>query len=204
MPGAWSVSRWGKSDDFKSTWETVHTALDALVGIPGRITIVLGGIDSPPKPQRPVYRRVAARAAELADEIIVVGPTAPFYSAELERHRISNSRLHTVQMFRQVSDAGHYLKSRLRPGDVVFIKGRKSERLARLALALEGREVRCDVEGCRLHFQNCDDCALLEKCSPSTGIRLDDRIVEQNKPLGSSKRGLTSAEETDEREDIRD
>ena len=170
---------WLLRDDFKSTWETVHAALDALVGIPGRITIVLGGIDSPPKPQRPAYRRVAARAAELADEIVLVGPTGPFYSAELERHRIGGARLQTVQAFRQVSDASDYLKSRLQPGDVVFIKGRKSERLARLALALEGREVRCNVEGCRLHFQNCDDCALLGKRSPSTGIRLDDRIVGQ-------------------------
>ena len=170
---------WLIRDDFKSTLETVHAALDALVGIPGRIIIVLGGIDSPPKPQRPVYREVAARAAALADEIVVVGSTYQFYAAELERQQKGSARLETLHTFRQISEASKYLKSCVNPGTVVLIKGRKSERLARLALALEGREVRCNVEGCRLHFQNCDDCALLEKSSPSTGFRLDERIVEK-------------------------
>ena len=168
---------WVLRDDFKATLETVHAALDALAGVPGRIIVVLGGIDSPPKPQRPCYRAVAARAASLADEIVIVGQTWPLYAAELERQRKGPARLQVVHAARHVAEATAYLRGRIKSGDVVFIKGRKPEHLARIALALEGREVRCSVEACRLHFQNCDDCALLSRSGPTEGTRLDDRVV---------------------------
>lgn len=52
----------------------------------------------------------------------------------------------------------------LLPGDVVLIKGRGSQRLARVALALQGRQVRCDIAACDAGaWTPCDRCPMLER-----------------------------------------
>ena len=54
------------------------------------------------------------------------------------------------------------LSALLEPGDVVLLKGRDTERLARVALILQGRTVRCDIRECTLRTVACDSCAMLE------------------------------------------
>ena len=50
----------------------------------------------------------------------------------------------------------------LAPGDVVLVKGRDTERLDRVALALQGRQVRCAIEFCDLRGVRCETCPKLE------------------------------------------
>lgn len=47
-------------------------------------------------------------------------------------------------------------------GDLVLIKGRSTQKLARIAFALKGDSVRCSREICRHKFR-CKDCDLLHK-----------------------------------------
>ena len=49
----------------------------------------------------------------------------------------------------------------LQPGDVVLVKGRPTERLERIGLALQGREVRCTIDFCNLRLTRCDTCPKL-------------------------------------------
>jgi len=56
------------------------------------------------------------------------------------------------------------VKGDLLPGDVVLIKGRMSQRLERVALALQGGEVRCDIAACDAGaWTPCHRCPMLER-----------------------------------------
>jgi hypothetical protein len=46
---------------------------------------------------------------------------------------------------------------------VVLVKGRESQRLARVVLGLAGSVVRCERSPCSLHLTFCDDCSLLTR-----------------------------------------
>jgi hypothetical protein len=61
-----------------------------------------------------------------------------------------------------VQAAAEYLRRELRPGDVVLIKGRLNQKLARIGLILEGRQVACTVNSCRLRATACEKCPMLE------------------------------------------
>ena len=63
---------------------------------------------------------------------------------------------------RENIEAIAFLRGSLDADDVVLVKGRETQRLTRIILALAGRNVRCQVEQCRLHLTFCDDCPLLE------------------------------------------
>jgi len=54
------------------------------------------------------------------------------------------------------------LKDDLRAGDVVLIKGRDTQRLARVAFALMGRQVRCELKSCDAKVE-CEPCPMLER-----------------------------------------
>jgi len=53
--------------------------------------------------------------------------------------------------------AGEQVRSLLRPGDLVLIKGRATQKLVRVAFALEGRAVACDLPFCPLQ-PGCREC----------------------------------------------
>jgi len=165
-------------DDYKGSVETVHAALDFLADIPARRRIVvLGGLDSPPNPQRRYYRAVAEHVCRVADHVIVVGYTYREYVGELRRGQGDGRRLSGFEVASRTAEAVALLQKIVGPGDVVLVKGQKSQNLRRIVLALQGREVRCAVDACRLHLQQCDNCPLLGKPSPLGGIRLDERVV---------------------------
>lgn len=165
-------------DDYKGSVETMHAALDFIANLPARRRIVvLGGLDSPPNPQRRYYRAVAEHASRVADHVIVVGYTHREYVGELRRGQGGGSRLSGFDVAPRIAEAVALLHKTIGPGDVVLVKGQKSQNLRRIVLALQGREVRCAVDACRLHLQQCDNCPLLGRPSPLGGIRLDERVV---------------------------
>lgn len=165
-------------DDFKSSFETVHAALEVLASLPAkRRVVVLGGLDSPPAPQRTYYHAVSEHASRVADEVIVVGDGFEKYAPGLRRGKNGGGRLKDFHFAPRVADAVKLLAPLIRPGDVVLIKGQTNQHLARIALALQGRDVRCAVDQCRLVAQQCGACPLLESPGPVGGIRLDDRVM---------------------------
>jgi UDP-N-acetylmuramoyl-tripeptide--D-alanyl-D-alanine ligase len=147
-------------DDFKSSLETVEAALDVMAELPGRRIVVIGSVSEPPYKQRQVYRHLGQRLAEVASRVIVVGPMFSRYAAGAKAAGMAPAAL--VDAKRDVRAAWQAASSGLGPGDVVLVKGRDTERLDRVALALQGRAVRCEIEFCNLKGVRCATCPMLE------------------------------------------
>ncbi|MGB5160794.1 MAG: Mur ligase family protein [Thermoanaerobaculia bacterium] len=147
-------------DDFKSGLETVDTALDVLAEIPAaRKLIVIGDISEPPGSQGPIYRRLGQRIGKIASRVVVLGS---------HRRRYAAGAVDSGMPRELVINAGHDLvkavdaiASDLRHGDVVLVKGRNTQRMERVSLALLGRTIGCDIPFCDAKLR-CDACPQLE------------------------------------------
>jgi UDP-N-acetylmuramoyl-tripeptide--D-alanyl-D-alanine ligase len=148
-------------DEYKSSLETVHAALDLLSEIPAkRRIVVLGEVSEPPGSQGPIYREIGARVAEIADRAIFVGANFQRYATGARRAGLERDAL--VDAGRDALRAAEAVEDDLRPGDVVLLKGRDTQRLERVALALAGRRVRCEITHCD-SSPRCDTCPMLER-----------------------------------------
>jgi UDP-N-acetylmuramoyl-tripeptide--D-alanyl-D-alanine ligase len=148
-------------DYYKSSYETVVAALDVLSEIPAsRRLVVLGEVSEPPGSQGPIYRGLGERIAQIASRAIFVGHNFQRYKAGATRGGMPASALTDAGY--SVLDAVEALRDDLGPGDVVLIKGRDTQRLDRVALALAGRNVGCTIPVCGLKHTRCDQCPMLE------------------------------------------
>jgi UDP-N-acetylmuramyl pentapeptide synthase len=149
-------------DDFKSSLETVHTALDVLAQVPrARRIALLGAVSEPPGIQRQVYQALGERVAGIASHLVVFNHEfAPYWSGA---RRAGMPKTSVVNAGRTVQDAAAALTQLLLPGDVLLIKGRAPEKLDRVRLILEGRKVRCDIRYCSFRTLDCVDCPMLER-----------------------------------------
>ncbi len=148
-------------DDFKSTLESISSALDVLNEIPApRKIVVLGEVSEPPGSQGPIYRAIGNRLGRIVARAVFVGGNFQRYAAGADACGLTRSCLH---------DAGRNIKEALKNlsdlgrGDVVLIKGRDTQRLERIALSLMGRSVRCTIPHCDARAVRCDQCPMLEK-----------------------------------------
>ena len=149
-------------DDFKSAVETMETALEAFGAIPARRRIVvLGDISEPPGKQHAAYRRLGAQVARVADRFVIVGRMHDDYMAGARRAGMPERCISLAGRTPQAVAAD--LAAMIEPGDVLLVKGRDTERLARVVLILQGRTVRCDIRECHLRTVGCDDCGMLER-----------------------------------------
>ena len=149
-------------DDFKSSLETVHSALDVLAEIPSsRRVVLLGAVSEPPGAQRPIYQALGERVAGMASHLVVFAHEfEPVWSGA---RRAGMPRSSVTIASRTVHDAAEALSAVLHPGDVLLIKGRGPEKLDRVRLILEGREVGCAIRYCSFRTLECEDCAMLEQ-----------------------------------------
>jgi UDP-N-acetylmuramyl pentapeptide synthase len=149
-------------DDFKSTLESIHSALDVLADVPARRKIVVfGDVSEPPGSQGAIYWRIGERVAEIADRFIVLGSSYQRYAAGAKRAGFPPAALADAK--RDVLRAVEIASEGLGPGDVVLVKGRDSQKLDRVSLALAGRRVCCTLEHCDLRMTRCASCAQLER-----------------------------------------
>lgn len=148
-------------DEFKATLETIQSALDVFAEVPGRRIVVLGDVSEPPQPQRPAYLALGERVAKIAAFFITVGNTfLPYRSGARRGGMPSDCIIDGGRTPRQVALA---LARVVQPGDVVLLKGRDTQKLARVALILQGRRVECDIRFCNLRPMSCADCPMLER-----------------------------------------
>jgi UDP-N-acetylmuramoyl-tripeptide--D-alanyl-D-alanine ligase len=148
-------------DDFKSPVETIDAALDVLADIPAeRRIVVLGEVSEPPGSQGPIYRRLGERVGQIAARAIFVGGSFQKYAAGARRAGLPRDAL--VNAGTNVASVVEVVRGDLRPGDVVLIKGRDLQRLERIAFALEGRNVRCQIDACHA-LTGCARCPMLER-----------------------------------------
>jgi UDP-N-acetylmuramoyl-tripeptide--D-alanyl-D-alanine ligase len=148
-------------DDFKSTLETIDSALDILEEIPAsRKIIAMGEVSEPPGSQRLIYRRIGERIAGIASKAVFLGGNFQRYATGAKRGGLPKTSL--INAGRDVRYAAEFIKNKLRAGDVVLIKGRSEQRLGRIALYLSGRKVLCNIDICRAATR-CDTCPMLER-----------------------------------------
>jgi UDP-N-acetylmuramyl pentapeptide synthase len=149
-------------DDYKSTLETIDVALDVLEEVPAeRRIVVLGEVSEPPGSQGPIYRRLGQRVAQLADRAVFVGGNFQRYAAGAARGGLSREAL--IDAGTSVQTAVEAVRQELSPGDVVLVKGRDTQRLDRISLALAGQRVRCDIKFCDVKITRCSSCPMLER-----------------------------------------
>jgi UDP-N-acetylmuramyl pentapeptide synthase len=149
-------------DYYKSGLETIHSALDFLAQIPAkRKIVVLGDISEPPGPQGPIYRAVGARVARAADLALFSSSHNHAYSSGATSAGLPRAAI--IQMPRDVAAVTARLSELLRAGDVVLIKARDTQRFDRIALALAGRPVRCNLDFCRAMPTRCATCGMLKR-----------------------------------------
>ncbi|MBE0616619.1 MAG: hypothetical protein IH608_01665, partial [Proteobacteria bacterium] len=149
-------------DDYKGAEETFHAALDALASVPARRRlVVLGEVEEPKGDAGPLYRRIGERVGQVADRAYFV------CSSRVARLYSSSARQAALPGFsctRVIGGPGRVvaeLAAELGPGDVVLVKGRGTQRLARIALALSGQTVGCELELCSTKATICEHCPAL-------------------------------------------
>ena len=149
-------------DDFKSSLETVHAALDVLGQIPAsRRVVLLGAVSEPPGRQRPIYQALGERVAGIASHLVVFNHEfEPYWSGA---RRGGMARTSVIDAGRTVHDAADALRQVLHPGDVLLIKGRGPEKLDRVRLILDGRKVGCAIRYCSIRTLECEQCPMLER-----------------------------------------
>lgn len=148
-------------DDFKSVLETVEAALEVLSEIPAQRRIaVVGDVEEPPGSQGPIYRQIGERIAKIASYAIFIGGNYQPYAAGAVRGGLPRDVL--INARRSVLKAVEVLREGLGPGDVVLIKGRTNQRLERIAFALAGKKVKCNISFCDLKVR-CENCPMLER-----------------------------------------
>jgi UDP-N-acetylmuramoyl-tripeptide--D-alanyl-D-alanine ligase len=161
QPVALPGGSWLLRDEFKAPLESVDAALDALEELPGRKIVVLGEVSEPPGSQGPIYRRLGERIAGTASRAIFIGGVFQRLAAGARRAGMPRDAI--VDAGRSPRRAADAVMQDLRPGDIVLVKGRDTQRLARVALALQGRTVGCDIEFCNAVYTGCEMCPMLER-----------------------------------------
>jgi UDP-N-acetylmuramoyl-tripeptide--D-alanyl-D-alanine ligase len=150
-------------DEFKSALETIDAALDALAEIPARRRmVVMGHITEPPPRQGPIYRRLGEQVAHIACRAIFVGDSGVWDPFARGIRRAGMPRGALINAGNNVLKAIEALRQDFGPGDVVLVKGRDTQRLERVALALMGHTVRCDIGFCVAKVR-CEKCPMLER-----------------------------------------
>jgi UDP-N-acetylmuramoyl-tripeptide--D-alanyl-D-alanine ligase len=151
-------------DDTKGTPATALAAFDAVAELPhGRHVAVLGNIPkTTPEPVAPVYRQLGRRAGEVFDRIVFIhladGPYEMYRQAAIEGglapERISRTS--------SVKEAAEMLRTELRAEDTLLLKGHFTDHLSRIAMQLQGIDVRCRLPSCAIRGPDwCSRCPLV-------------------------------------------
>jgi UDP-N-acetylmuramoyl-tripeptide--D-alanyl-D-alanine ligase len=155
-------------DDFKSTQETIYAALDAFSEIPAKTKIVvLGEVNEPMADNiAELYRDIGRHVGRIASRAIFLGHKKSCRNYLVGAKQGGLEEDSAQRMGHDVLGVIRVLREELGPGDLVLLKGRTDQRLIRIALALEGLEVACDLGVCTVSARNCRVCPMLSKKWP--------------------------------------
>lgn len=151
-------------DDQKGTPATALAAFDAVAELPGgRHVAVLGNIPrTTPEPVEPIYRQLGRRAGEVFDRIVFIhladGPYETYRQAAIEGGLAAEH----IARATSVKEAAEILRMELRAEDTLLLKGHFTDHLSRIALHLQGVDVRCRLQSCTIRGPNwCNRCPLV-------------------------------------------
>jgi len=174
LPGGITVI----GDDFKSPLETIFAALDTFAAIPARRhVVVLGNIEYPPGPQGPLYKELGRRLSPWADRVLLIGSNR-LRSVIAGAGAVGMDRSNFTYAGSSIDGTIALLRRELKEGDVVLVKGTGSQRLERVILALQGRNVRCPIKTCHVNSAvRCAECPVLEGGSAAFANRFVQKMV---------------------------
>jgi UDP-N-acetylmuramyl pentapeptide synthase len=162
--GAWAVV-----DDRKALPETVAAAIASVGRLPAaRKWAVVGDVAEAGMAPEGAYRRAGAALGAVFDRVILAAANRTLRDVQARAVRDAAGRRDVVQTFDTLPAVVDHLRAELQPGDVVLIKGRFGNRMERVALALQGRDVRCWIPRCEVRVLQCPTCHLLER--PAAGV----------------------------------
>ena len=138
--------------DYKASYWTFSAGLDFLAQSRApRKTIVIGTLSDYPGAASARYRRVARAALQVADRVLFVGP----HSGHVSRLRRGETQ-DRLSDFQTVYEVTKYLKREPISGELVLIKGSRTDHLERIVLA-EIDVVVCWRERCGIRLA-CPEC----------------------------------------------
>ncbi|MDR3575925.1 MAG: UDP-N-acetylmuramoyl-tripeptide--D-alanyl-D-alanine ligase [Anaerolineaceae bacterium] len=121
-------------DTYNASPESTLAALNLLSEMEGRKVAVLGDMLELGQYEQIGHEMVGFRAAEVCDELIVVGERGPMIASAAYQTGFPRS---SIQTFQTVLGSIPYLQAHLSEGDVVLIKGSHGLRMDRIVSALE-------------------------------------------------------------------
>lgn len=146
-------------DENNGSVDTLAAALKVLEDATAlrKILVMTDVSDSPEKPRRRV-RDIGRAAARVADAAIFLGEHSEY---GLKGAIAGGMREDQVWNFYNIEDAARHLRSELRNGDLVLLRGRQVDHTARMALSFT-QNVTCWRNRCtkRVH---CDECPQLNE-----------------------------------------
>jgi UDP-N-acetylmuramoyl-tripeptide--D-alanyl-D-alanine ligase len=123
-------------DTYNAAPPSVIAALNLLAELEGRRVVVLGDMLELGDFEEHGHRMVGARAAQVADILVVVGERARWIADEAEKSGLTEE--HIVRL-EDSDEAIAYLPDKVSAGDVVLIKGSRSMHMDHIVAALEDR-----------------------------------------------------------------
>jgi UDP-N-acetylmuramoyl-tripeptide--D-alanyl-D-alanine ligase len=152
------------NDCLKGTLETIHSSLQTLSEISSRRRmVILGEVEDAQGPRGPVHREIGAILSRCASKAILISSRKTYGAVRIGAADAGMNREAVVYAGHDWFDALQILKPDLKAGDIVLLKGRRTQRLDRLLLALQGRSVQCRTPRCKSSIKLCDACPMLER-----------------------------------------
>jgi UDP-N-acetylmuramoyl-tripeptide--D-alanyl-D-alanine ligase len=121
-------------DTYNASPESTFAALNLLEDLDGNKIAVLGDMLELGQYERQGHELVGARAAEVADELVVVGEKGRWIAESAARAGLSLER---IQKFETAEQTVDYLQKHLTSHDVVLIKGSRGMKMEVIVAALE-------------------------------------------------------------------
>ncbi len=121
-------------DTYNASPDSMIAALNLLAELDGRKVAVLGDMLELGGFEETGHRMVGARAADVADFLVVVGEKARWIAEEAHSQGLSSAQ---IAHFATAADALTFLNDKIGSGDVVLVKGSRAFKLDEIVLALE-------------------------------------------------------------------
>jgi UDP-N-acetylmuramoyl-tripeptide--D-alanyl-D-alanine ligase len=130
-------------DSYNSSPLALHEALCTLEEITtkGRKIAVLGDMKELGTYSKAEHEKAGAHASRVAHTVVAVGSLAQGIYEQALRSALTKDRVHH---FSDAVGAGEYLKTFVRAGDIVLVKGSQSMRMERVAEALIARGLKAE------------------------------------------------------------
>ncbi len=122
-------------DSYNASPTSTIAALDLLESLNGFKIAVLGDMLELGKYETEGHQKVGRKAAEVADQIVLIGPRSKITAEAIYSHA-SSANL-PVSWFYSSTEAAEFLQSLLSAGQTVLIKGSHGMRMDKIIVALE-------------------------------------------------------------------